>query len=83
MFIFLAVLLRWQEVWQGRGLRTGISNKAVLPFFWRLRASVLRRSARRSLLKLFVRPSWWWLGSAGESGESFFNKRFMVLLWYG
>jgi hypothetical protein len=31
VFFLLAVLLWWQEVWHGRGLETGISNKAALP----------------------------------------------------
>jgi hypothetical protein len=80
VFILLVVLLRWQEVWQGRGLETGISNKAVLPFSRRLRVSVLRRSAG---VKLFVKSPWWWLGGNGEPGETFFNKRLLVLLWCG
>jgi hypothetical protein len=56
-------------------LETGISNKAVLSFSWKLCASVLRRSAGRSQVKLTVKPSWWWLGGDCGSGEAFFNKR--------
>jgi hypothetical protein len=44
-FIFLAVLLRWQELWHGRRLEVGISsNKAIFPFSWRLLVLVLRCS---------------------------------------
>jgi hypothetical protein len=58
VFVFLVVLLWWQEVWQGRALETGISNKVVLPFSWRLCASVLRCSTGRLQVKLSVRPAW-------------------------
>jgi hypothetical protein len=33
-------------------------------------------------VKLPVKPSWWWLGGVGGSGEAFFNKRLFALLWY-
>jgi hypothetical protein len=64
-------------------LETDISNKVVLPFSRRLCISVLHSSAGCSLVKLFVRSLWWWLGGDGEPGETFFNKRLLVLLWCG
>jgi hypothetical protein len=78
----LTALLWWQRLWHGRSLMTSISNKAVLPRSWKRCASVLRRSAGRPQVKLPVKPSWWWLGGVGGSGEAFFNKWLFALLWY-
>jgi hypothetical protein len=64
-------------------LKIGISSKAVFPFLWRLRDSMLHRSDGQSSVKSFIRLSRWWLGIYGGSGEAFFNKRYLALLWCG
>jgi hypothetical protein len=53
------------------------------PYLWRLRDSVLHRSDERSSVKSFIRLSTWWLGICGRSGEAFFNKQYLALLWCG
>ena len=76
LFVFFAVRLWWRELRLGKKMRIGISrNKAVLPISWRLPVLVVLRGARRSTVKLFVKPSRWRLGDGGRSGEVFFNKR--------
>jgi len=82
-FILLVVLLRWQEQWHGVWSKLGISfNKAVLPCLWRFLVLVRLRSTRRSPEKSFVKPSRWWLGVIGGSGETFFNKRMASLPYF-
>jgi hypothetical protein len=75
VFFLLAVLLWWQEVWHGRGLETGISNKVVLPFSRRICVMVRHHSVGRPQVNLFVEPAWWWRDDDGRSSGSFFNKR--------
>jgi hypothetical protein len=76
-FFFLAVQLRWRELWQGRSRALGISyNKALFSFLWRFPELVLHHGARRSPVMSSVRPSRWWLGGDGGSDKTFFNK------WY-
>jgi hypothetical protein len=58
-------------------------NKAVFSNYWRLVVLVLSRGASRSLVKLCVKLSRWKLGEHGGSGEAFFNKRAMVILFFG
>jgi hypothetical protein len=76
-FVFLAVLLRWQELWLGRRLKPDISNKAVFPSLWRLGALMPYRNTGWSQVKLFVRSPWWWLGGGCRSVEASFNKRLL------
>jgi hypothetical protein len=82
VLFFLAVRLRWRELWQGRIRAPDISNnKAGLLFLWRFFALVLLCSARRSSAVPFVKPSRRWSSGSGATGETFFNKLF--LLWCG
>jgi hypothetical protein len=74
VFFLLAVPLWWQEVWPGRGVETGISNKAVFPFSRRICVSVRRHSAGRPQENRSVEPAGWWRDGDGRSSGSFFNK---------
>jgi hypothetical protein len=61
--VFLAVLLRWQELRHGRRLKPHVSNKAILPFSWRLGASMLYRrvvagEALRQAIEVVARRRW-------------------------
>jgi hypothetical protein len=81
VLVVFATQLRWQERLLGKALRSGISlNKAVFPIFWRSSGSVLCRSTGRSSAASFVKPSRWWSGAGGDSGDTVFNKRYS-LLW--
>jgi hypothetical protein len=79
--LVLVVVLQWLELQAaGRGAASCSVNKAVFLFPWRLPVLVLLRSSRRSPMRLFVKPSWWWRSVGVESGEVFFNKRAHLLL---
>jgi hypothetical protein len=82
--LFLTVFaaqLQWQERRLENTMRGGISfNKVVFPFFWRLHVLVLYGSSGRSPATSFIKPSRWWCGAGGNSGEVFLNKQHHLLL---
>jgi hypothetical protein len=53
-------------------------SKVGLFFFWRLSDLVLLCGARRLPTVSFVKPSRWWSGESGITGETFFNKRLLL-----
>jgi hypothetical protein len=75
VLLFIAVRLRWQEVWRRRGRVTSFfTNKAPLFSLLRLLNLAFFRGVRWQLARLSSIPPWWWLAGFGLVGEASLNK---------
>jgi hypothetical protein len=79
VLLFIAVRLRWQEVWWRWGRVPGFfSNKAPLFSPLRLLNLAFIRGVRQRLARLSFTPPWCWSGGLGPIGEASLNKRLLL-----
>jgi hypothetical protein len=79
VLLFIAVRLRWQEVWRRWGRVPGFfSNKAPLFSPLRLLNLAFIRGVRQRLARLSFTPPWCWSGGLGPVGEASLNKRLLL-----